>query len=447
MRSLILFMVFLVLAVLSLTMPSIGVLTWAWIAIMSPHRLTWDFTYTLQLNLVIVVITFIAWVVAREPKRLPMNSATAMIILFMAWMTLTTATSLAPANSWFHWDLHIKNLVFALAVMAIMRSQVRIQALIWITVLSIGYFGVKGGGFTIANGGAYTVLGPPESIIEDRNHLALACCMIIPLMNYLRVTTANRLIKIGLMLAMALTIISVIGSYSRGGFLALSVTAFVFWLRSSGKLMTMVLLLACFIPAVSLMPASWKDRIGTIENYQKDDSVQGRFDAWNYAMRVAKDRPLLGGGLATTEVGAVFHKYVPGRPQRAAHSIYFQVLGDQGPIGLMIFLGIGVVGWLNTRSIIRLSKGKPEFEWAWHLGRMMQVSFISYFVAGAALSMAYYSVFFLSVVIVALVKEILIKAERAVVQPAARVRRGGFLRPAEAPAPASAPASASIPAN
>ncbi len=92
----------------------------------------------------------------------------------------------------------------------------------------------------------------------------------------------------------------------------------------------------------------------------------------------------------------------------------------------MIFLGIGVVGWLNTRSIIRLSKGKPEFEWAWHLGRMMQVSFISYFVAGAALSMAYYTVFFVSVVIVALVKEILVKAERAAVQPAERVRRGGL---------------------
>src|SRR4051812_25912993 len=442
MRSLVLFMIFLVLAVLSLTMPSIGVLTWAWIAIMSPHRLTWDFTYTLQLNLAIVIITFIAWVVAREPKRLPMNAATVTIMLFMAWMTLTTITSLAPANSWFHWNLHIKNLVFALAVMAIMRTQVRIQALIWITVMSIGYFGVKGGGFTIAHGGAYTVLGPPESIIEDRNHLALACCMIIPLMNYLRVTTANRLIQIGLMLAMALTIISVIGSYSRGGFLALSVTAFVFWVRSSGKMMTMALLLACFIPAVSLMPDAWKERIVSIENYRKDDSVQGRFDAWTYAIRVAEDRPLVGGGLATTEVGAIFHQYVPGRPQRAAHSIYFQVLGDQGPIGLLLFLGIGVVGWLNTRSVIRLSKGKPEFEWAWHLGRMMQVSFISYFVAGAALSMAYYTVFYLSVAIMALVRKILVRAEQAAVQPAERVMRGGFLRPA---APASA--SASVPAN
>jgi probable O-glycosylation ligase (exosortase A-associated) len=206
----------------------------------------------------------------------------------------------------------------------------------------------------------------------------------------------------------------------------------------------MVLLLACFIPAVSLMPDTWKERITSIENYQKDDSVQGRFDAWTYAVRVAKDRPLVGGGLATTEVGAVFHQYVPDRPQRAAHSIYFQVLGDQGPIGLLIFLGIGVVGWLNTRSVIRLSKGKPEFEWAWHLGRMMQVSFISYFVAGAALSMAYYTVFFVSVVIVALVREILVKAERAAVQPAERVRRGGFLRPAGAPASASVSASVSV---
>jgi hypothetical protein len=74
---------------------------------------------------------------------------------------------------------------------------------------------------------------------------------------------------------------------------------------------------------------------------------------------------------------------------------------------------------------------------------MMQVSFISYFVAGAALSMAYYTVFFVSVVIVALVKEILVRAEQAAVQPLGRVRRGGFLRPAAAPASASA----SVPAN
>ena len=75
---------------------------------------------------------------------------------------------------------------------------------------------------------------------------------------------------------------------------------------------------------------------------------------------------------------------------------------------------------------------------------MMQVSFISYFVAGAALSMAYYTVFFLSVAIVALVKEILVRAERSAVKPAERVMRGGFLRPAAAPASASASGSGEL---
>ena len=254
--------------------------------------------------------------------------------------------------------------------------------------------------------------------------------MIIPLMNYLRVTTANRMIKIGLMLAMALTIISVIGSYSRGGFLALSVTAFVFWLRSSGKLMTMVLLLACFVPAVSLMPATLEGADQLDRELPEGRSGPGavrRLELTPCGWR--SDRPLLGEGWRRPK-SAPSSTHVPGRPQRAAHSIYFQVLGDQGAIGLMIFLGIGVVGWLNTRSIIRLSKGKPEFEWAWHLGRMMQVRFISYLSPGAALSMAYYTVFFVSVAIVALVKAILVKAERAAVQPVERVRRGGFLRPA-----------------
>ena len=207
--------------------------------------------------------------------------------------------------------------------MAIMRSQVRIQALIWIMVLSIGYFGVKGGGFTIVNGGAYTVLGPPESIIEDRNHLALACCMIIPLMNYLRVTTANRLIKIGLMLAMALTIISVIGSYSRGGFLALSVTAFVFWLRSSGKLMTMVLLLACFIPAVSLMP-------DTLEGADQLDRElpEGRFGPGAVRRLELRDAggegPAAAGGRAGDDRGAApssINTFRAGRSGRRTASI------------------------------------------------------------------------------------------------------------------------------
>jgi hypothetical protein len=111
------------------------------------------------------------------------------------------------------------------------------------------------------------------------------------------------------------------------------------------------------------------------------------------------------------------------------------VLGDQGPIGLVIFLAIGVAGWLNCGKIIRLARRKPEFSWAVQLGRMMQVSFVSYFVAGAGLSMAYYTVFFVSVVIVSTVKAMLLRHEREGAPQALPGRRS--LRPAAATVPAS----------
>jgi hypothetical protein len=56
-------------------------------------------------------------------------------------------------------------------------------------------------------------------------------------------------------------------------------------------------------------------------------------------------------------------------------------------------------------------------------------------------------VFFVSVAIMALVKAILVNAERTAVQPVERVRRGGFLRPAPAAAPvAASPSVAPSPA-
>jgi O-antigen ligase len=145
------------------------------------------------------------------------------------------------------------------------------------------------------------------------------------------------------------------------------------------------------------------------------------------------DRPLVGGGVASTQNRAVFQRYVPGQPPRAAHSIYFQVLGDQGPIGLGIFLAIGIAGWVNSGRIIRLGRRKPEFGWAVHLGRMMQVSFISYIVAGATLSMAYYTVFYVSVVMVSTVRAMLLRVEREAVRPQARASRR-WLRPTAATA-------------
>jgi probable O-glycosylation ligase (exosortase A-associated) len=107
--------------------------------------------------------------------------------------------------------------------------------------------------------------------------------------------------------------------------------------------------------------------------------------AWN----LAKDR-LFGGGFMVS-TASVFSLYAP-EPDRvhAAHSIYFQVLGEHGFVGLGLFLAMGAATWMTARDLIRMGRRAPHQKWAADLGAMVQVSMIAYATAGAFLSLTYY---------------------------------------------------------
>ena len=93
----------------------------------------------------------------------------------------------------------------------------------------------------------------------------------------------------------------------------------------------------------------------------------------------------------------------------AAHSIYFQVLGEHGFVGLFLFLGIGVATWLAARDLIRIGRLHAQHKWAADLGAMVQVSMIGYGSAGAFLSLAYFDLPY-NVMIMAVVAQRLVRA-------------------------------------
>ena len=74
----------------------------------------------------------------------------------------------------------------------------------------------------------------------------------------------------------------------------------------------------------------------------------------------------------------------------AAHSIYFQMLGEHGYVGLILFLSLGINGWINSRRIIRFSKGKPEYGWAADLARAIQVSLVGFAAGGVFVNIGYW---------------------------------------------------------
>ncbi len=160
-------------------------------------------------------------------------------------------------------------------------------------------------------------------------------------------------------------------------------------LKSSHRLALLLGLLILAPAAVTFMPAKWIDRMRTIETYQEDGSAMGRINSWTMAFRLANDRPLGGGFEAGTP--ETFERYAPNPTGvLSAHSIYFQVLGEHGWIGLVLFLLIWMLTWWDASWIVRRSKKNPDLKWALQLAAMVQVSLTGYLVSGAFLNLAYW---------------------------------------------------------
>jgi probable O-glycosylation ligase (exosortase A-associated) len=402
MRSLAFFVEMLVLLPMITIRPFVGVLVWSWISFMSPHKLLWGPASDLPWALITGMALVIGCVIAREPKRFIWNPTTALIATFMICITLTSLTAMAPSWEVFpKWDLVTKELVLMLITSFFLTTKERIHALIWIMVLSLGFFGVKGGGFTVLHGGANRVLGPPGTVMSDNNQLAVGLLVTLPLMNYLRMQSQHRIVRIGLVAAMILTLFSVVGSYSRGALLGLAAVSVFLWLKSKQKLAAAVVLPIVVGSVILFMPPDWMERMHTITAYQSDNSAEGRLDIWKTAWQMAIHRPLTGAGFMGPYDEAVVHHFRPDAGPRAVHSIWFEVLGEHGFPTFIVWVGITVAGLLAARRIIKLASGVPELAWCVDLARMSQVSVVAYLVAGSFLSLSYWDFYFTILVAVA----------------------------------------------
>lgn len=369
--------------------PRVGVLMWVWISIMNPHKLTYGFAYSFPFAAIIAGVTLVSLVTSREQKSFPFNGVTVCMLLFFIWMSITTLAAIYPESAYTIWEKVSKTFLFLFITLMVMRSKKDIELLVWLLAFSVGFFGIKGGIFTVMTGGQYKVWGPPGSYIEDNNALALAVTMTIPLFNYLRGRVQNKWLQRGFLAAMVLCGFAALGTYSRGGLLAMAAMSLFLWTKSSRKLVFgsgMVLVGALLLV---FMPDKWNDRMNTIQTYQEDGSALGRLNAWQMAFNLANDRPIGGGfDIWTPEL---FYMYSPD-PNRvhAAHSIYFAALGEHGYPGLLLYLAIFFLSWRTAARIVKQASRYRELEWVKQLAVALQISMIGFAVGGAFLSLLYW---------------------------------------------------------
>ena len=421
MRDIILFLAFLAIIPFIFKRPVVGAIAYAVVSLMNPHRLTYGFAQNFPFALYLCLVTLAAILVSREQKKIPMTPPVLIMLLFFTWYTVTTVFAQVPVSAWVYWERYAKTMLMVFVTIMTVRTVSDVKVLALTVALSLGFWGAKSGVFVIFSGGGEGLRGPLSSFISDNNTLALAMVTITPLLVYVTTRAKTKWVKRAAMAMVALTMLAAIGSYSRGALLGTFAMGFFLWLKSTHKLKT-GLAFALIIPIVfALMPPQWTGRMNTIQTYDEDASATGRINSWHFAINVANEFVLGGGPSVFTP--HMFMLYAP-EPERYydAHSIYFQVLGEQGYIGLAIFLIMLLTAWRSGGRLIRHCRGKEDLAWALMLARMCQVSMIGYLAAGAFLTMAYYDLIYYVIAILVCVDKVLIRAPQKDDTPPMRLK-------------------------
>ncbi|WP_329743204.1 putative O-glycosylation ligase, exosortase A system-associated [Dyella sp. A6] len=371
--------------------PFIGLLVWSWLGYMNPNRLCFGFAVNFPWVQLVAIVTLVSLFISREKKKVPVSSTSVLLLLFLAWTGITTYFAVVPAAALSKWEEFAKILVMVFVTFMLVNTRERMRWLVWMIVVSIGFYGLKGGVFTIAHGGSYHVVGPAKSFIADNNALALALCISVPLMRFLQLHSPSKYIRWGLSASILLTCISVLGTYSRGGLISLTIVAGALFLKSRRRLAMVVAAIVVGMVGYHFMPQKWTERMDTLHHASHTDSGETRIQSYEFAANVALHHPVLGGGFFVYESNAMWQRYGPeGAIPRAVHSIYFRVLGEQGFVGLSLFLSLLYVSWKNCRVTRKRTRDVPELKWAYDLSSMLQVSLLAFMTAGAFLPMSYF---------------------------------------------------------
>ncbi|MDR2260355.1 MAG: putative O-glycosylation ligase, exosortase A system-associated [Azoarcus sp.] len=384
-------------ALMALRRPWIGVLLWTWISVMNPHRYCWGFAYDAPVAAMAAGSTLFGLLLTRERRNpFSLGAPAAWLLLFMLWMTLSwllgygfnSADILASMRDYDLWNRVIKTLFMTFVALALLHNRLHILAFAWVFAMSLGILGIKGGLFTVASGGSYRVWGPAGSFIYDNNEFALALITIIPLLHFLQLQSARKWVRHGLTLAMLLCAAAALGSRSRGALVALAAMGGLLWWRSRRKGMMAVAILAVLAMVLLMMPEEWWERMRSIFDPAADNSALGRLRAWKVAIQVALHHATGAGMVYLHPVIFYMWDSSQGDPI-AAHSVYFQILGNHGFIGLFLYLMMGVLTFRYAGWLRRHARAIPEAQWAADLGAMAQVSMAGFAVGGAFLSLAY----------------------------------------------------------
>ena len=409
-----------------------ALLFYMWFALFRPQEWVWIDITAYRPSLVIGLILVVRCVVSGIlPNLSHPLSIGAVLFLLAAFVGLQGAVD--PELAWYWFDFLSKLIVVTLFLITLTSSRQRAVILLAVISASFGFFTAKAGMVSLAGGGLQFREGLAGAF-GDNNTYALGAVMVLYLLIATAQNVSSRWVARGYWLAAPLTVMTVVSTFSRAGFLALVASALVFTLvqRRRWLLLSVALAVLPLLLIVAPIPQGYADRIQTIRTFQdsEETSALSRFHFWRVALRISADHPL---GIGLWNFESVYDSYddldgLYGR-RRAVHNSFLQALDETGWLGGALFVALHGYGFVVCFLIRRRARlpglPPPDSRFLATVGGALMASMVGFVVGGFFVSMAYNDLTWLTFGIVAAVDRLSVAMTK---------ERAAALSPGTAPA-------------
>ena len=412
-----------------LVSPYYGVLMWYWVSYFNPHRFTWGFTYDLPVAFLVAVPTLIGVLFAKKSLRSLLVLESLLLIGLWAWYTSTYIyAQRVPmfvghmAEAGYQMSHISKILLMTLVMIVVITSRERLYGVMLISGGSLGLLALKGAIFGARTAGGSRIFGPPDSFLTDNNAFGLAINVCLPILFFLARSERRRWLRLSLYLCFGAGIVTVLLTYSRGGLLGLVVVLGAIMLRTRHKILAAFAVTIAVFAILALAPPEWMHRMGRFAEGNLDATANQRLVSWGTAWNFSHDFPVTGGSFDALPDEFIFKRYQPrplpdGLPSSGPHSIYFQLLADQGFVGLALFLVLIASCFLSLLRVRRTARRVPEASWLVDYTLMIEIALLAFMTSGAFLGFVYLDLIYQMIGTVAVLK-ILLRKELVAVHSA-----------------------------
>ncbi len=231
-----------------------------------------------------------------------------------------------------------KQVVVYFLIVNLATDRRKVRLLLWGLVLINAWLGFSQlTAYRLASSSATLIrLGTgTNSFLGNSVDFAVALSVALPFAVFLVFAERSKILRVGAFLLAGLFLASLVATGARAGALSLAVLAIVMWLKSPRKAVGFALVASLLAGWWYLSPPSYHQQVLSIAEYQQDQSVLGRLEAWRVAWQMLKHRPLTGVGIGNFSTTRAALYSPPGEQNwLTVHNIVLQASAEMGLLGL-----------------------------------------------------------------------------------------------------------------